>query len=459
MATGAFTGLRSGFTQLGEVSSNEAAQRALKAAQAASRRVALLIRLADVRNLDIFGYYPLYSFPGYRSNTGAWMSVVLAVGVALRVVTTLADFASPTPIINENLVLFPRDMTQLFPLPQFGLVFKRTGWEPFYDPNYFTFKFEQGYSGRASNSTYIDLGNAACSFVDPHGRIIEDEARCPATSSTDRELQPHVVGNFFDTSFRFVRITMLRCHNGTDADGRTQGGSCRTPAEIDELIYAGTLTLGIAQADLDADSTDPFQNLLTFKRQFIRNVHPTYDTYFTVRSVREAPNSFFDEQPTATNCYLPLPTAPLPLPTASYRHVPPRTVPTPHRSFWQEPRAFFNELTPNYGNREFVIYERTESSFTDFRSERIGRWNQPDPDFVPQYASYFLLLSQARHRATHSIACHEGCSRTCIRATAVTRKHVTTLTITCDGHYIRRTHRRRRCSSRALSAPSSVTYR
>ena len=94
---------RAGFTQLGEGSSSDAAQRALKAAQAASRRVAVLIQLADFRNLDIFGYYPLYSFPGYRSRTGAWMSAILAVGVALRVVTTLADFASPWQAINEQL--------------------------------------------------------------------------------------------------------------------------------------------------------------------------------------------------------------------------------------------------------------------------------------------------------------------------------------------------------------------
>jgi len=260
--------------------------------------------------------------------------------VALRGVACGGQFLNPTPVLNENLLLFPRDMSQEFTLPRFGLVFKRTGWQPFYDPNFFTFKFEQGYAGRASNSSYVDLGNTACSFVDPHGRIIEDAARCPSADS-------HVVGTFFDTSFRFVRVTLLRCHNGTDADGRTQPGTCRTPEEIDKLVYEGTITLGVAQEDLDADSVSPFQNLLTFKKQFIDRVHPTYDVYFTIRSVTQAPRAFFDSL--AEDAY-----------------------------------------------REFVIFDKMEASFTDFRAERIGRWNQADPDFVPQYASFFLLLAEEK---------------------------------------------------------------
>ena len=59
------------------------------------------------------------------------------------------------------------------------------------------------------------------------------------------------------------------------------------------------------------------------------------------------------------------------------------------------PRAFFDQLDPS-SYREFVVLERTEVSYTDFRSTRIGKWNQADPEFQPQYAALFCLLSDER---------------------------------------------------------------
>ena len=43
-----------------------------------------------------------------------------------------------------------------------------------------------------------------------------------------------------------------------------------------------------------------------------------------------------------------------------------------------------------------MIHERTETSFTDFRETRLGRWNQNDPSFVPQYAAFFCVLSEEK---------------------------------------------------------------
>ena len=233
------------------------------------------MHLLDFRNVDIFGYEPDYTFPGYRSHFGSCASVVLACAVLLRVATRSIDFIYPEATISENRLMFPRDMQQGFQLPRFGLVFKQTGWKPFYDPTYFTFRFQQGYSGRASNSSYVDLDNEACSFIDAHGRIIEDEARCPALSG-------EVVGNFFDDRFRFVHVSLLRCHNGTDAQGRAKAGPCRRPEEIDELISQGTISMAIAQRDLDPGSTSEYTQLLTIKKDFTVGVHATYDLYFTV---------------------------------------------------------------------------------------------------------------------------------------------------------------------------------
>ena len=307
----------------------------------AKRRKQMMRGALDPRNLDIFGYEPDYTFPGYRSNTGAWISVLLACSVMLRVSTRMIDYINPTPIISENRLMFERDMTSGFRLPTFGFIFKKTGWRPFYDPTYFTFKFEQGTSGRASNSSYVDLGDEPCSFVDSHGRIIEDEARCPS-------IPGEVVGNFFDSTFRFVHVSINRCHNGTDSQGRAQPGPCRRPDEIDDLIYEGTVTLAIAQSDLDPGSTTEYTQLLNIKKQFTRGIHGTYDNYFTVRQVTLLP------------------------------------------------RAFFDALDTEKMNRKYVVLDSQEASFTDFRSELLGKWNQVDPNFVAQYGAFFLMLSEEK---------------------------------------------------------------
>ncbi len=319
----------------------EERKRAAELAAKAKKRRQWLRQVFDLRNIDLFGYEPDYTFPGYRSSFGAWASVVLACSVLLRGTTRTMDFIYPTPIINENRLMFARDMSDGFALPTFGLIFKRSGWRPFYDPTYFTFSFQQGTSGRASNSSYVDLGEESCSFVDSHGRIIEDEARCPAISG-------EVVGSFFDTRFRFVHVAINRCHNGTDSQGRAQPGPCRRPDEIDQLIYEGTVTLAISQRDLDPGSTSEYIQLVTIKKQFTRHIHATYDMYFTVRFV---------------------------------------TI---------QPRAFFDQLDVQNMQRNYVVLERQETSFTDFQAERLGRWNQVDPAFVPEYAGFFFMLTDEK---------------------------------------------------------------
>ena len=148
----------------------------------------------DIRRLDLFGYEPRYTFPGHRTIFGALTSVFLAGAVFLRLTVQTWDFLFPEALITENRMLFANDLQDEFTLPKLGVVFKRNGWKPFYDPTYFTFRFQQGHSGRASNSTYSDLGEQLCSFVDAHGRIREDEARCPA-------IEGHVLGNFFDEKY------------------------------------------------------------------------------------------------------------------------------------------------------------------------------------------------------------------------------------------------------------------
>lgn len=329
------------FTRIARVTTLEAQKRAAELAAARKQKRLRLLRAMDIRNLDLFGYEPDYTFPGYRSRFGALTSVLLAMAVLLRVATRSIDYIVPDAVISENRLLFQRDLATEFELPKFGFVFKQMGWKPFYDPTYFTFRFQQGYSGRASNSTYTDLGDQPCSFFDAHGRIIEDEARCP-------DLTGKVVGNFFDAKFRFIHVSIARCHNGTDVHGRARPGPCRPPEEIDRLVYSGTVSVAIAQRDLDTAAVDEYAQLVTLKKHFQRMVHATYDMYFTVRFV---------------------------------------TI---------QPRAFFDSLDVARTQRQYVVLERTEASFTDFRPVKLGKWNKADPTYVPQYAAFFLMLSEER---------------------------------------------------------------
>ena len=180
--------------------------------------------------------------------------------------------------------MFERDLETPFTLPKMGLVFKKTGWKPFYDPTYFRFRFQQGDSGRAANSTYEELEDQPCSFVDSYGRIIEDEARCPGKDGV-------ILGNFFDASFRFVHISILRCHNGTDDDGRAKPGPCRPAEEIDELIWSGTVTLAVMQRDLELASRPLPPSSSSSRSSSSRTSTPTYDIMFTVRFVTTTPRA------------------------------------------------------------------------------------------------------------------------------------------------------------------------
>ena len=108
-------------------STPEQARRQAELAEARKKRLKQLGNGLDFRNLDIFGYEPDYTFPGFRSNFGAAVSVVLALAVLLRVATRGLDFLMPEAIISENRLLFDHDMREAFELPKFGLVFKRTG--------------------------------------------------------------------------------------------------------------------------------------------------------------------------------------------------------------------------------------------------------------------------------------------------------------------------------------------
>ena len=97
----------------------------------------------DYKTLDVFGYYPNYTFPGYRSSVGAFSSIFLFLGIFLRLITTASDFIYSMPVITEDRRIFASDGIVPFAVPKVGVVFKQTGWKPFYDPTYFSFRFRQ----------------------------------------------------------------------------------------------------------------------------------------------------------------------------------------------------------------------------------------------------------------------------------------------------------------------------
>ena len=81
----------------------DAALLAKKSADRAKRLWALF----DYKTFDVFGHYPNYTFPGYRSSVGSFSSIFLFLGIFLRLVTTASDFVYSEPVISEYGALKP----------------------------------------------------------------------------------------------------------------------------------------------------------------------------------------------------------------------------------------------------------------------------------------------------------------------------------------------------------------
>jgi hypothetical protein len=204
-----------------------------------SRRL-VLPRLADLKWIDQFPYFPAYRYHPYRSFCGTFSTTLMVSILLLRVVSALVDFVDRPPIVTEAREQFPRDADTRYPLPRVGVQFRQNGWRPFADPRYVQITFEQGVISMSGNVTYSDLGSKECAFVDRDGRLIADGALCPLASGTT---EAYMQGDFHDVTFAFVRARLTRCDNGTDAEGKPLPGMCMMPHEIDRLVYEGVLYL------------------------------------------------------------------------------------------------------------------------------------------------------------------------------------------------------------------------
>lgn len=295
------------------------------------------VAFEDLKFIDLFAYRPVYTFQGYRSLVGAVASVMLWFTVTMRILYTLNDFITLPPVTTETREKFQRDLEEPIKLAEFGVVFKKNGWRSFHDESFFTFKFEQCNVQSGLNMTCLDMGHELCSFVDMHGRIIEDEARCP-------QLPPTVLGSAFDSQFMFVKVSLLRCFNGTDkVTGKAQAGSCRPPKDIDKLIWEGTVSAIQDEIDLDARTNNPMSRIKSTRRQFVSNIHISTDFTYTTRIVRKLPRYFWDR--------------------------------------------FDGDQV-----QTFSILESVDETMTNFRPVVMGKWNLPDPQYIPSYATFWLLL-------------------------------------------------------------------
>lgn len=72
---------------------------------------------------------------------------------------------------------------------------------------------------------------------------------------------------------------------------------------------------------------------------------------------------------------------------ATLSHAPSPPVLMQVRFVTRQPRAFFDSLDVEQMQRQFVVLERHEVSFTDFRPIKLGKWNKEDSSYVPQYAA------------------------------------------------------------------------
>ena len=137
----------------GKSVASRSADGGVAAAKKTAETLKRMWQLFDFKSLDVFGHYPNYTFPGFRSKVGASSSVFLFLAVFLRVSTTSSDFITSTPVISEDRRIFAKDRADSFDVPKVGLVFKQTGWKPFYDPTYFNFRFRQACLPAHTTST------------------------------------------------------------------------------------------------------------------------------------------------------------------------------------------------------------------------------------------------------------------------------------------------------------------
>jgi len=248
--------------------------------------------LGELKWLDQFAYYPTYRYYPYRSYFGALCSIIVVSVFLLRMISAISDFASRPPIVTEAREQFPRDSTEQHLLPRVGVQFRQNGWLPFNDPRYISIAFEQGVIHRSGNVTYTDLGSKECSFVDQDGRLIADDARCPSATGSS---QGYLQGDFHDVTFAFVRARLMRCDNGTDAEGKPLPGMCHMPEEINSLVYQGVLYMFEQETDMRVDTPDPFLRIRQWRREFISNVHISTDVFFTKRVVTNEARYIFDQ--------------------------------------------------------------------------------------------------------------------------------------------------------------------
>lgn len=234
--------------------------------------------LSTVKFFDQFPYLPSYRYNAYKTYFGAVCTFFMTFFFFVRVVSTTIDFVSLPPLVTESRLSFPKDPETGYDPPELGLLFKKMGFLPFNDPTYFRIQWEQGTIASAGNVTYVDLGAKPCNFIDEDGRLIAEDARCPQETGLLQGCQQ-------DSIFVFMMARIIRCNNGTDVEGKALPGVCKTPAQIDQLIFDGTVEVIIGQRDLKSTHLEEFMKFETFRRELIKDVHLSLDIYLTLRDV------------------------------------------------------------------------------------------------------------------------------------------------------------------------------
>lgn len=245
--------------------------------------------LTEALYIDQFAYVPQYRFHAYRSYFGAFCTMAFAFVFLLRMVSSTLTFIDTPPYVVNSPEQFSRDSDSKYELPRFGVQFRKDGWEPFSDPRYVSITFDQGVIHRSGNVSYVNLGSKSCAFIDETGRLIADEALCPDASGM------YMQGDFHDVTFGFVRARLLRCNNGTDAEGKPVPGICHPPAEIDKLVYQGVLYMFQEEVDMSLRDDNEFMRIRQWRREFVTNVHISTDVFFTVKEVTLEPRYIFDK--------------------------------------------------------------------------------------------------------------------------------------------------------------------
>lgn len=241
--------------------------------------------------LDQFKYFPnpkVGGVDGVGSPIGGGVTVVLLVLMLYFAIDSYVEFHGRTnPIITQMIQnTEPSDMVAV----EYAIATQVDN-NMFRNPEYFSVTSEQ--ADRVGDDVTRDFAHLEECYVD---RLFP-RALCAYDDHSNR-VNANVQGGFIDDTFRYVRIRIQPCVNGTSQYDNGTTVTCKTPEEIDFILrnlVVNTLFLTGIEASLSWESNIFF----TYNPGFLASAN----IFFELNSLTSFRNVRFGWEPSVLRTY------------------------------------------------------------------------------------------------------------------------------------------------------------